>query len=326
MIDTKMQKNEHVETKHYKGYWMTKFVDFFPLLGFLAIVLLFGIATRGRMFNMLNIKTIWNQSFLFIVGGLGVIFCYAQGVHDFSLASNIAISAILGQMVGGDNPIITILVTLAVGTTIGAVNGFLYATTGASDFILTLSMNFMISGVLSTIMADKAYLPGNETLMRFNGQTFENIVIVTATLIVGYVFYFTKYGRHCKALSEGPVAANQSGVNVRWVKFSAFLIAGFTAGVIALLSMIRAGTVGSSTGTMFHFNVMICMIIGGMPLEGGKDAKLVNVFFGALGTMALTNGMVMLGLSSRMQDVVKGVVFITVAVGMTRLRKKANSI
>ena len=71
---------------------------------------------------------------------------------------------------------------------------------------------------------------------------------------------------------------------------------------------------------------MICMILGGMPLTGGKDAKILNVFFGVLGCMALTNGMVMLGLPSRMQDVVKGVVFITVAVGMTRLREKANAI
>ena len=77
---------------------------------------------------------------------------------------------------------------------------------------------------------------------------------------------------------------------------------------------------------MFHFNIMICMILGGMPLEGGKDAKIVNVFFGVLGCMALTNGMVMLGLHSRLQDVVKGVVFITVAVGMTRLRDKVNAI
>ena len=54
-----------------------------------------------------------------------------------------------------------------------------------------------------------------------------------------------------------------------------------------------------------------------------KGRKLI---IGVLGCMALTNGMVMLGLPSRMQDVVKGVVFITVAVGMTRLREKANAI
>ena len=53
---------------------------------------------------------------------------------------------------------------------------------------------------------------------------------------------------------------------------------------------------------------------------------MINVFFGALGVQTLTNGMVMMGLNSRVQDVVKGVVFIIVAVGMTRLREKANSI
>lgn len=315
-----------VKEKHYKGYWLTKFVDFFPLLGFLAIVLVFGIATKGRMFSWFNIKTIWKQSFLYIVGGLGVIFCYAQGVHDFSLASNIALSAILGNMIGGENVVLTIVATLAVGAAVGALNGFLYAATGLSDFLLTLCVNFLISGSLITLMGDNAYLPGCPGLLSLNGQTFETVVIIVATLIVTYVFDFTKYGRHCKALSAGPVAAVQCGVNVRRIKFSAFLIAGLTAGVIALLSSIRAGTVGSGTGSMFHFNIMICMILGGMPLTGGKDARIVNVFFGALGCMALTNGMVMLGLPSRMQDVVKGVVFIAVAVGMTRLRDRANAV
>ena len=311
---------------HYKGYWLTKFVDFFPFLGFLAIVLVFGIATKGRMFSWFNIKTIWKQSFLYIVGGLGVIFCYAQGVHDFSLASNIALSAILGNMIGGDSVVLTIIATLAVGAAVGTLNGFLYATTGLSDFILTLCVNFLISGSLVTLMGDNAYLPGCPGLIGLNGQTFETIVILIATVAITYVFNYTKYGRHCKALSAGSVAAVQCGVNVRAVKFSAFLIAGITAGVIALLSSIRAGTVSSGTGSMFHFNIMICMILGGMPLTGGKDARIVNVFFGALGCMALTNGMVMLGLPSRMQDVVKGVVFIIVAVGMTRLRDKANAI
>lgn len=326
MPNKTLEAQKPANEKHYKGYWLTKFVDFFPVLGFLAIVLVFGIATKGRMFNWFNIKTIWKQSFLYIVGGLGVIFCYAQGVHDFSLASNIALSAIIGNMIGGQNPVLTVIATIAVGAAVGSLNGILYATTGLSDFILTLCVNFLISGSLITLMNGQVYLEGCKPLLALNGQTFETVVIIAATLIVTYVFNFTKYGRHCKALSAGPVAAVQCGVNVKWVKFSAFLIAGITAGVIALLSSVRAGTVSSGTGAMFHFNIMICMILGGMPLEGGKDAKIVNVFFGVLGCMTLTNGMVMLGLHSRLQDVVKGVVFITVAVGMTRLRNKANSI
>lgn len=314
------------EQQRYKGYWLTRFVDFFPLLGFLFIVLVFGIATKGRMFTLFNLKTIWKQSFLYIVGGLGVIFCYAQGVHDFSLAANIALSAILAQKFGGENPILTVLIALIVGSAVGAVNGFLYSRTGLGDFILTLCMNFLISGSLLTIMANNAFLPGCPGLVALNGTTFEAVIIIIVTLLVAYVFNFTKYGRHCKALSAGSIAAVQCGVNVRKVKFSAFLIAGFTAGVIAILSTIRTGTVSTGTGAMFHFNIMICMILGGMPLLGGKDAKVVNVSFGALGCMTLTNGMVMLGLNSRVQDVVKGIVFIIVAVGMTRMRERANAI
>ncbi|MBC5580469.1 ABC transporter permease [Anaerofilum sp. BX8] len=321
-----LQAKKPAGLRHYKGYWLTRLVDFFPVLGFLAIIVFFGLATGGKMFTWFNIKTIWKQSFLYIVGGLGVIFCYAQGVHDFSLASNIALSAILGTKIGGDNAFLTVLIALGVGTAVGAVNGFIYSRTGVGDFILTLCMNFLISGTLITLMGNVAYQPGSKGLIALNSGIFEAIVIFAVTLIVTFVFNFTKYGRYCKVLSAGPTAASQCGVNVKGMKFMAFLVAGFTAGVIAVLSVIRTGTAGSGTGAMFHFNIMICMILGGMPLSGGRDAKIINVFFGVLGCMALTNGMVMLGLSSRAQDVVKGIVFIVVAVGMTRLRDKANAI
>lgn len=314
------------ENKYYKGYWLTKFLNYFPMLGLLLILAIFGITSQGRIFSWYNVKTVFTQSFLYMVGGLGVIFCYAQGVHDFSLAANVALSAILAQKLGGDSVLLNILVALAVGSCIGALNGYLYSRTGLSDFILTLSVNYMISGSLLTILHKSAYEYVCSGLTALKNPVFELVFLLVATVIVGYVFLFTKFGRHCKALGAGSAAAEQAGINVRKTKFLAFLIAGFTGGVVAILTMIRTGSVSTGTGSMFHFNVMICMILGGMPLTGGQDAKMRNIFFGALACMFLSNGMVMWGLNSRVQDVVKGIVFIVVAVTLTRLRDKANKI
>ena len=59
MPNKKLEAHQPGKETRYKGYWLTKFVDFFPVLGFLAIVLVFGIATKGKMFRWFNIKTIW---------------------------------------------------------------------------------------------------------------------------------------------------------------------------------------------------------------------------------------------------------------------------
>ena len=50
MPNKKLEAHRPGKETRYKGYWLTKFVDFFPVLGFLAIVLVFGIATKGKMF------------------------------------------------------------------------------------------------------------------------------------------------------------------------------------------------------------------------------------------------------------------------------------
>ena len=170
MPDKTLEPEVTKKERHYKGYWLVKFVDFFPLFGFLLIVLVFGITTKGRLFNPFNLKTIWQQSFLYIIGGLGVMFCYAQGVHDFSLAANIALSAILSQRIGGENLVLTVFVALAVGSLVGAINGFIFSRTNLGDFILTLSMNFLISGTLITLMNKNAYLPGCPSLVALNAR------------------------------------------------------------------------------------------------------------------------------------------------------------
>ena len=152
-------------------------------------------------------------------------FCYAQGAHDFSLAANIAVSAIIGQKIGGESVWLTIAVSLLVGSFVGAFNGILYAVTGLSDFILTLSVNFLISGALISILGNVAYAEAASGFSTFNNIGFEILVVVVTTLIVSYGFKYTKYGRHCKALSAGDEAVRQSGVNIRLVKFTAFIAA-----------------------------------------------------------------------------------------------------
>ena len=159
---------EVTKQKTYKGYWLKRFSDYFPLFGFLIIVLIFAIMTTGSIFNPANIRVILKQSFLYIVGGLGVIFCYAQGAHDFSLAANIAVSAIIGQKIGGESVWLTIAVSLLVGSFVGAFNGILYAVTGLSDFILTLSVNFLISGALISKLGKVAYAEAASGLSTFN--------------------------------------------------------------------------------------------------------------------------------------------------------------
>ena len=60
-----------------------------------------------------------------------------------------------------------------------------------------------------------------------------------------------------------------------------------------------------------------------MPSEGGTGAKLRSVFIGCFIVSVLTNGMVLLGIDGRMQEVIKGLIFVLVLIMTSRLKEKS---
>jgi len=68
---------------------------------------------------------------------------------------------------------------------------------------------------------------------------------------------------------------------------------------------------------------MIALTLGGMPSEGGTGAKLRSVFIGCFIVSVLTNGMVLLGIDGRMQEVIKGLIFVLVLIMTSRLKEKS---
>jgi ribose transport system permease protein len=67
---------------------------------------------------------------------------------------------------------------------------------------------------------------------------------------------------------------------------------------------------------------MIAMVIGGMPIVGGAESKVRSAVIGALLVAIMTNGMVLWGINSRIQEVVKGIIFIIVVASTIMLQKK----
>ena len=91
----------------------------FPVLGLIIIVIFFGIVTKGSLFSSYNLRSIANQMFLYILGGFGCLFLFAQGGIDLSMAANIGLAAILGVQVMQVNVALGTIVTILIGTVVG---------------------------------------------------------------------------------------------------------------------------------------------------------------------------------------------------------------
>ncbi len=295
-----------------------------PLLGLILIIVVFSFLTDGLLLKRNNVKAIINQSFLLMIACLGSVFIFLQGGVDLSMTNAIGMCSVMGAFAlnaGGLLP--CILAILATGLVLGSINGFIYANTKISPFILTLAVNLVLDGLNYTVTDQQAVIPIKRAWQKmFNGMNVKIGVLIVFGLICYYLYGFTRFGKESRAVGAGQEATRQSGVNVKKVKFLAFLFTGLTSAVYAFMAMMKGGGGAPAAGASVGFNVMTAMILGGSTMDGGMNVNFKSAIVGSLITVVLTNGLSMVGMTATLQEVVRGVIFVVVVVIAIRARDK----
>ena len=299
-------------------------IDNIPFIGLVGIVIAFYFITKGNLLSKNNLMALLNQSFLMIIACVGSIFIYMQGGLDLSITNAIGTCSIMGALAlnkfGLPGCIIAILVT---GLFLGSFNGFIYSRTNIQPFILTLSVNLILDGLNYTITNQRTVIQIARSYQKmFNVLEFKILILATFSIITYYLYKYTTLGKESRAIGAGEDASRQSGINVKSVKMMAFIFTGLTAALYAFMAMMKTGGGGPTAGANIGFNVMIAMVLGGTTTAGGLAAKFKSCFIGSLIITVLTNSLSMIGISSMLQEVIKGLSFVLVVAFSTRLRNK----
>lgn len=296
----------------------------FPVIGLVLVIIFFYFVTGGKIFSPFNLKSISQQMYLFILGGLGCVFLFSQGAIDLSMAASVGFCGIVGVQVMKFNVVLGVLVTVLCGVMIGTINGLMYAKIGIPVFIQGLAMNFLLNGLLLPLSNGSATITAPPALTGLKSMTAEIVIEIALFLVVTVIYNYTRFGKDCRAIGAGITSAVQSGVNVDRTKFMAFLLSGLTCGVVAVMTLIRTGSASQTTGANFNFNVMMAMVLGGTLLSGGNGVKVRHTVIGAAILIVLQNGLVLWDINARVQDIVKGVLFILMIVITTKLSAKVE--
>lgn len=129
------------------------------------------------------------------------------------------------------------------------------------------------------------------------------------------------FGRYFYAVGGNAEAAKLSGIRVGRIKYLIFAIAGFFSGLAGIVLLSRTASGNTSTGGEgFEFEVITCVVLGGVSVTGGYG-KMSGVVAGTFIIGALKNGMVLMNVSSYAQKIVMGVV-LALAVGFDCIQKK----
>jgi len=227
---------------------------------------------------------------------------------------------------------VVILLGLLLGALVGYFNGLLITKLNVTPFIATLGTLYMARGFAQIRSNGNTFpnLSGNPVL---NNTGFEILgggrllgvpvpiwMMVVLFLIAIYIANKTPFGRHTYAIGGNDRAAQLSGIPVNRVKTLVYIISGFCAAMAGLIIASELQAAHPATGTSYELNAIAAVVLGGTSLSGGRGT-IAGSILGAFVIGFLSDGLVILGVSSFWQTVIKGAV-IVIAVVLDELQQR----
>lgn len=291
------------------------------IYAFLIAMVVFFSVMNENFLTVNNLLNVAKQVSIFGIASVGMTYVILLGGIDLSTGSLISFVNIVAAyfMVNMNlNPWLTIFLSLIICTFVGFANGWVIAEIKMPPLIVTFASQTIFGGLAYIICNGRPISRFEESFLQI-GQGYLGIVpipilIMIACFAVGaFILTKTYFGRYFYALGGNEEAAELSGIRVKRIKYLVYALSGLFAGIAGLVMLSRANTGQPNAGLGYEFDVITCVVLGGVSVTGGSG-KISNVIAGVLIIGVLSNGMILMDISSYMQMVIKGVILL-LAVG-----------
>jgi ribose/xylose/arabinose/galactoside ABC-type transport system permease subunit len=293
-------------------------------IAFVILLVVFSLSSPWFL-SVDNFLNIGRQTTLVSIIAVGMTFVIIARQIDLSVASTLALSgmaAALAMSQINNSWIVGTVAGLGTGALVGLLNGLLTTQLSIPSFLVTLGTLSMARGLAMMVTNTKPVIITNETYFAIFGEgTFLGMPVpiawTLAAMIVGILLlHYNVFGRRIYAVGGNPTAALYSGINTKWVTTAAFILTGTLAGLAALVLSARSHAARPDVVQGMELDVIAAVILGGCSLFGGRG-YILGTLFGSLIIGTLNNGLVLLGVSSPMQLVIKGAIIVA-AVAFTK--------
>ncbi len=287
---------------------------------FLLLLIAVFAAWNPRFLSVRNAVNILTEVSIYGVIAVGMTFVILTAGVDLAVGSLLAFAAIAAawiiQHLGGAIP--EWLTGLGVASLIGLAAGFLHGKCvtwlKVPAFIVTLGGMTVWRGA-TLILNDGGPISGFDDGFRWWGTgnvlgvPVPVIIFAVVALLGHIVLRHTRYGRQVYAVGGNAEAARLSGVDVKAVIVSVYVIVGVLAGLSGFLLAARLGSAEAVAGVNYELRVIASVVIGGASLSGGSGS-IRGTLIGALLIGVLSNGLVIMHVSSYFQQVVIGLIIV----------------
>lgn len=302
---------------------------FFALI---AIIIIFS-SLSPVYFSTSNFLTMSSHVAIFGLLSIGMLLVILTGGIDLSVGSTLGLAGVVaGFLMQGVSfdmfgvtlypPVwVVVILTCAVGAFIGAINGVLIAYFKVPAFVATLGLLYVARGVALLMTDGLTYnnLGGSPELgntgfdwLGFNrlfGVPVGVLILAAVAIITILALARTPFGRWVYSTGGNARAAELSGVPVKRVQVSVYVLSGICAAIAGLVLSSQLTSAGPTAGTTYELTAIAGVVIGGAALTGGRG-NVRGTLLGAFVIGFLSDGLVIIGVSSYWQTVFTGAVIV----------------
>lgn len=253
-----------------------------------------------------------------------------SGEIDVSVGPMVAfVSVCLAFLLQFEVPLaVACLLVLLLGALMGTLAGVLRGVFNVPSFVATLGLWSALRG-MGLFMTNALPVPidENEVLDWLGGQFLGVPVSALIMMVLFALFVFisrkTAFGRSVFAVGGNATAAQLCGINVRRVRILIFTLSGLLAAVTGILLAARLGSGNAGAANGLEFDVIAAVVVGGTALSGGRGS-LFGTLLGVLVITLIGNGLVLLGINSFFQQVVRGVIIVVAVLANILLTQRSS--
>ena len=306
------------------------FARYAPLIFLIVLILVFW-ALNQRFIHPLNLFNVMRQVSVYGLLAVGMTFVILTAGIDLSIGSLLACAGLVAAAVSkgglsnrfsvgeGQDALsyawyLAALAAIAVGLLGGFIQGFAITRLRVPPFVVTLGGMSVFRGA-ALLFAGGGPISGFDPDFVWWGQgkigpvPVPVIIFLASAVLAHVVLRYTRYGRQVYAVGGNPEAARLSGLNVRAVTTSVYVIMGFFAGLGAFVLSARLNSAEAIAGTGYELTVIASVVIGGTSLFGGTG----SIFGTVIGTVligVLLNGLQLNNVSSYIQQIIIGLIIV----------------
>ncbi len=288
-----------------------KIIQFIPYIALSLVILVFWVTSEGKLFSPYNIRIVLQQTVALGIICIGAVFIFALGNMDISIGVCVGLCTLIEAMVinATGSLMLGFFLALLLALTFGAINGAVSTWLGLPSIITSLFLMFIGGGFQTIITMQTNTIKVDYNFDLFKQTSFQVLALVVIFAFAYYVFYYTKIGKYACSIGANPSCASQSGISIMKYKVYAYLILGVCIAIASVFVLSRTASSSRLTGNGYQMDVMVALILGGMPLSGGMKSKLSSALLGPFTYTLLTNGLTLSGVSVSQVPFIKAVIF-----------------